>query len=223
MYRLASSGAILPGAAIPDVRTRDGFRLRWWREHGSNVLASGQLNRHPRHLQSAVIANWNPRAAYFCRTPWENLTNEPPYFYGAYTRDSFDEAVSWNGLTPRSSNGRMRGFPFGPPQEGPDSLVLFEVPRQETGIPSLGYLRHLKISEFGWHPSYAIGNSLADPRVPRTGTSPSLAASRDRQYGGWNQYRLRLGIGPGQYRILGHAHPADPVRKTDLTTTWFTT
>lgn len=196
VYRLAGAGAVLPGGAIPDVRTRDGFRLRWWREHASNVLASGQLSRHQRHLQSAIIANWNPRAAYFCRTPWENLTNDPPYFYGAYTRDSFDEAVSWNGLTPRTSNGRMRGFPFGPPQEGPDAVVLFEVPRQEVGIPSLGYLRHLKISEFGWHPSYAIGNSLADPRVPRIGTSPSLAASRDRQYGGWNQ--SAYGWSPGQ-------------------------
>ncbi len=196
VYRLASSTAILPGTAFPDVRTRDGFRLRWWEEPPSNVLSSGQLTRHPRHLQSAVIANWNPRAAYFCRTPWENVSDVPPYFYGAYTRDSFDDAVSWNGLAPRSSNGKMRGFPFGPPQEGPDTLVLFEVPRQEVGIPSLGYLRHLKMSEFGWHPSYAIGNSLADPRVQRTGTSPSLA-SGDRQYGGWNQSAYGWASGQG--------------------------
>ncbi len=201
VYRLANAGAILPGGAIPDVRTREGSRLRWWREHNSNLMASGQLSRHPRHFQSALIANWNPRAAYFCRTPWENLTNEPPFFYGAYTRDAFDEAVSWNDLTPRSGNGKLLGYPFGPPQEGPDALVLFEVPRKEVGIPSLGYLRHLKTSEFGWHPSYAIGNSLADPRVPRTGTSPSLASSRDRANGGWNQaaYGWAQGQGNTEY------------------------
>lgn len=196
VHHLSSSGATLPGSAVPDVRTRDGFRFRWWREHGSNEQASGQLSRHPRHLQSALIANWNPRASYFCRTPWENLSDEPPYFYGAYTRDSFDEAVSWNSLAPRFSNGKMLGFPFGPPQEGPDSLVLFEVPRKQIGIPSLGYLRHLKVSEFGWHPSYVIGNSLADPRVLRTGTSPPLTSSRDRDYGGWNQ--AAYGWAPGQ-------------------------
>lgn len=186
VHRLANSTAVLPATAVPDVRTRDGSRLRWWREHPSNVLASGRLGAHPRHLQSAAIANWNPRASYFCRTPWENLSNEPPYFYGIYTRDAFDEAVSWNELAPRPAKGKMLGFPFGPPQEGPDSLVLFEVPRQETGIPSLGYLRHLKVSEFGWHPSYAIGNSLADPRVARTGTSPPLNTARNSDQGGWN-------------------------------------
>jgi hypothetical protein len=198
VYRLANAGATLPGSAIPDVRTRDGYRLRWWREHESNVLASGQLSRHPRHLQSAVIANWNPRAAYFCRTPWDNVTDQPPHFYGAYTRDSFDEAVSWNGLTPRAVNGKQLGFPFGPPQEGPDALILFEVPRQETGIPSLGYLRHLKMSEFGWHPSYAVGNSLADPRVKRTGTSPPLTSSRDRPNGGWNETAYGWAQGEGE-------------------------
>jgi hypothetical protein len=187
VHRLANSSAVLPSSAIPDVRTRDGFRFRWWREHASNEQASGQLSRHPRHLQSAIIANWNPRASYFCRTPWENVSDLPPYFFGAYTRDTFDEAVSWNQLAPRSSNGKVTGFPFGPPQEGPDSLILFEVPKKEIGIPSLGYLRHLKTSEFGWHPSYAIGNSLADPRVPRTGTSPPLTSSRDREFGGWNR------------------------------------
>ncbi len=203
VYRLSSSGATLPGGAVPDVRTRDGFRLRWWREHGSNELASGQLSRHPRHLQSAVMANWNPRASYFCRTPWENVSSEPPYFYGAYTRDSFDEAVSWNSLMPRTAGGKMLGYPFGPPQEGPDSLVLFEVPRREIGVQSIGYLRHLKVSEFGWHPSYVIGNSLADPRVLRTGTSPPLTSSQDRPYGGWNQSAYGWADGdPGYWAML---------------------
>lgn len=187
VHRLSSADASLGGGAIPAVRTRDGFRLRWWREHRTNELGSGRLRQHPQHLQSAIVANWNPRAAYFCRTPWENITDQPPYFYGAYTRDLFDDEVSWTGLAPRAGNGRMLGFPFGPPVEGPDALVLFEVPRKEIGIPSLGYLRHLKVSEFGWHPSYAIGNSLADPRVGRTGTSPNLSSSQNHSDGGWNK------------------------------------
>jgi hypothetical protein len=197
VHRLAGPAATLPAGAIPDVRTRDGIRLRWWREHPSNEQASGQLSRHPRHLQSAALANWNPRASYFCRTPWDNLSSEPPYFHGIYTRDAFDEAVSWSGLSPRPAKGRQLGFPFGPPQEGPDALVLFEVPRRETGIPSLGYLRHLKVSEFGWHPSYVIGNSLADPRVPRTGTSPPLNTPRDSANGGWNQAAFGWAQGQG--------------------------
>jgi hypothetical protein len=203
VHRLGGPAAVLPGHAVPDVRTRDGFRLRWWREHPSNEAASGQLSRHPRHLQSAALANWNPRAAYFCRTPWENLSNEPPYFHGIYTRDMFDSAVSWQEMAPRASKGKQLGFPFGPPQEGPDALVLFELPRRETGIPSLAYFRHLKVSEFGWHPAYAIGNSLADPRVPRTGTSPPLSQSRDSSSGGWNASAFGWDGGdPGYWALL---------------------
>lgn len=187
VYALASKTAVLPGRAIPDVRTRDGSRFRWWNENlPSNIAGSGQLQGEPEHFQSAIIANWNPRAAYFSRTPWDNVSDLPPYFYGCYTRDAFDPEVSWAAMAPRARNGKMLGSPFSQPIDGPDQLVLFEVPRKETGIPSIGYLRHLKLSEFGWHPSYAVGNSLADPRVGRKTTSPVLGRS-ERDYNGWNR------------------------------------
>jgi hypothetical protein len=188
VYALRSGRDRLPGTAIPDVRTRDGFRLRWWREHPSNQRGSGQLRRSPQHLQTSLIGTWNPRAAYFSRTPWDNVTDQPPHFFGMYTRDLFDPAVSWQSMMPRPKDGKQLGNPFGQPLSGADQVVLFEVPRSEIGIPSLGYLRHLKLSEFGWHPSYAIGNSLADPRVGRKTTSPVLRSSRERANHGWNQY-----------------------------------
>ena len=189
VHSLASSRATLDGTAIPDTRTRDGFRIRWWDEHRSNMLGSGQLRRDPQHLKSSVIGTWNPRAAYFCRNPWDNVTDLPPHFYGMYTRDLFDQRVSWQNMMPRSINGRQVSWPFGDPLSAPDDgVVLFEVPREETGVPSLGYLRHLKLSEFGWHPSYAVGNSLVDPRVGRLHTSPVLDTSREKSRNGWNQY-----------------------------------
>ncbi|MCF7734647.1 MAG: hypothetical protein K9N23_23390, partial [Akkermansiaceae bacterium] len=208
VYSLPNTAAILPGDATPDVRTRDGFRFRWWNEDiQSNIAGSGQLRQASRHFQSAVIANWNPRAAYFCRTPWDNVTDVAPYFYGCYTRDLFDGEVDFRALAPRPRNGKMLGNPFGPPIEGTDQLVLFEVPRKETGIPSIGYLRHLKLSEFGWHPSYAIGNSLADPRTGRTTTSPVLKTSQEKSRNGWNQYLFgwadgRSGGGPDYWAML---------------------
>jgi hypothetical protein len=91
-------------------------------------------------------------------------------------------------MMPRPKEGRMLGNPFGQPLSGADQVVLFDVPRIETDIPSLGYLRHLKLSEFGWHPSYPIGSSLADPRVGRRTTSPVLQTSRERANHGWNQH-----------------------------------
>lgn len=196
VYPLSSSRDRLPGDAIPDTRTRDGFRIRWWDEHRSNIIGSGQLKGQPQHLQTSVIGTWNPRAAYFCRNPWDNVTDVPPHFYGMYTRDLFDPRVSWQSMMPRSVDGKQIGYPFGPPLDGPDGgVVLFEVPRTETSIPNLGYLRHLKLSEFGWHPSYAVGNSLVDPRTGRIHTSPVMETSVEKANNGWNPHLFGWGTG----------------------------
>jgi len=157
---------------IPNVRTREGIRLRWFDEHPSNLLGSGPLSGTP-HFEEALLANWNPRASFIVRSPWENIagtlpvsgTGGGPFFFGAYTRDLFDQAVSWPEQAPVPNGGRYHGNPFGPPQEGTGRYVLYDVPRNETGVISLAQLQHAKISDLVWHPSNAIGNSLADPRL----------------------------------------------------------
>jgi hypothetical protein len=169
----------------PNVRTRDGLRLRWFTEHTSNRLNAGALANSTRFFEEALLATWNPRAGYAVRSPWENLGGSlpttgsagGPWFFGAYTRDLYDGAVSWTGQVPRFSQGRNHGNPFGPPQEGQDRHVAFELPRAETGVLSLGQLQHAKLSEFVWHPSFAIGNSLADPRLGLTGLDRTVPAS----------------------------------------------
>ena len=82
----------------PDVRTREGIRLRWFEEHHSNRINSGELTDSPQYLEEAPFANWNPRAAYAIRSPWENLggtlasdfSGGGPWFFGVYTRDLYD-------------------------------------------------------------------------------------------------------------------------------------
>ena len=152
---------------IPNVRTREGIRMRWFVEHESN-LRSGSLARTA-HFEDALLANWNPRASFILRSPWENIGGIAPWFFGAYTRDLFDQAVSWNDQAPVPSGGRYHGNPFGPPQEGNGRYVLFDVPRSETGLVSIGQFQHAKLSELIWHPSYVVGNSLADPRLGNGG------------------------------------------------------
>lgn len=185
-------------SAAPDRRTRDGFRLRWFEEHRSNILGSGSLVDFPQHFQSASIANWNVRSTYSLRSPWENVTDEDPVFFGTYTRDLFDSAVSWGQMTPVFANGKALGNPFGQPQEGAGYYVLFDVPRREVDIVSLGQLQHVKFSEYVWHPSYAFGNSLADPRLfdPQQGealldgTELRRAGSFFRRDAGWNLFAI---------------------------------
>jgi type II secretory pathway pseudopilin PulG len=163
---------------VPNVRTREGIRLRWFTEHPSNRLGSGALAGTP-HFEDAVLANWNPRASYIMRSAWDNVGGSMPgggsaggpWFFGAYTRDLFDQAVSWDEQAPVPRGGRYHGNPFGPPQEGADRYVLFDVPRTETGVVSLAQFQHAKISELVWHPSYTVANSLADPRLGTGGNA----------------------------------------------------
>lgn len=149
---------------IPNVRTRESIRLRWFDEHPSNLAGAGAL-ANTAFFDDALLANWNPRASFVIRSPWENIGGIAPWFFGAYTRDLFDGAVSWDDQMPVLRGGKFHGNPFGPPQEGQERYVLFDVPRAETGLVSLGQLQHAKLSDLIWHPSYAIGNSLADPRL----------------------------------------------------------
>jgi hypothetical protein len=170
---------------IPDRRTRDGFRLRWFQEHPSNIGGSGSLGGTP-HFDSAPIANWNMRAAYSFRSPFENVTDIAPHFFGIYTRDLFDEAVGWSELTPRAESGRQLGDPFEQPVAGV-RRILFDVPRNGAEVVSLGAFQHLKFSEFIWHPTYAFGNSLADPRVKLSMTEPDRGIDINARDGGWNR------------------------------------
>lgn len=171
---------------IPDRRTRDGFRLRWFDEHPSNQLGSGSLSNTP-HLQCAPIANWNMRSSYAFRSAIENVTDVAPHFFGIYTRDLFDDAVSWNQLTPSAGkSGKQAGDPFDQPLAGAHR-ILFDVPREGAGIVSLGAFQHLKFSEFIWHPTYAFGNSLADPRIDTTMTQPDRSKDINTRDGGWNR------------------------------------
>ena len=182
----------------PDVRTREGIRLRWFEEHLSNRINSGRLSNSPRYLEEAPFANWNPRGAYAIRSPWENLggslasdaSGGGPWFFGVYTRDLYDQSVSWSGQEPVFRRGRYHGNPFGPPQEGRERNILFELPRAETGVVSLGHLQNAKVTEFVWHPSFPIGNSLVDPRLGMEGmdgTVPRGASRAEDALGGFHQ------------------------------------
>ena len=187
---------------VPNVRTREGYRLRWFQEHPSNQINSGAL-RGTAFFEESPLATWNPRAAYATRNPWDNIAGSlplsgsggGPWFFGIYTRDLYDQAVSWNDQMPVYRNGRYHGNPFGTPQEGRERMVLFDVPREGVGVLSLGQLQHVKFSEFVWHPSYALGNSLVDPRIatgPLRGidrTTPALSRA-DLSYGGFDSSHI---------------------------------
>ncbi|BCU76782.1 hypothetical protein [Luteolibacter sp. LG18] len=192
----SATGTSYPVASPPDVRTRDGFRLRWFTETPSNKIGSGSL-AGTNHFDIAPLGNWNPRACYAVRSPFENVTDLAPQFFGAYTRDLFDGAVSWPEMMPVPKDGIQQTWPFGQALESPGSLVLFDVPRKETGVVSLAQFQHAKLSEFVWHPSYAVGNSLPDPRLEdRTDrTAPVARGASEQALNGWTKAMLGYASG----------------------------
>ena len=131
--------------------------------------------------------NWNMRASWAFRNPFDNVTDVAPHFFGIYTRDLFDGEVDWTRINPRLEDGQFRGDPFDQPLRARAPRVLFDIPRRGAEIISLGAFQHVNFSEFIWHPTYALGNSLADPRVPADRTEPDRRESIHRDKGGWNQ------------------------------------
>ncbi len=179
---------------IANLRTREGIRMRWFVEHDFN-RGSGSL-AGTAHFEDALLANWNPRVSFILRAPWENIGGIAPWFFGAYTRDLFDQAVSWNDQAPVPRGGRYYGNPFGPPQEGNRSYVPFDVPRNEMGVVLIGQFQHAKLSELIWHPAYAVGNSLADPQLGSGGfgdlnrTAAAVSSSPAASLGGFTESEI---------------------------------
>lgn len=60
------------------------------------------------------------------------------------------------------------GFTFWGDQRSPsgnnDRVILFDVPRRD--LVSLGQLQHASAGRFSYEPSYIVGNSYANPRIP---------------------------------------------------------
>ncbi|MGC6459174.1 MAG: hypothetical protein ACON4R_12515 [Akkermansiaceae bacterium] len=190
VVRLSGPADHIPQGVPPSPFTRDGFRIRWLDETLANKGANNEL-----FLQEAPLGNWNLRASYISRNPYDNVTNVAPYFHGIYTRDNPSPELGWNQISPQLSNGFQTGFPFGPANFGVERVICYEVPTLEVGIPSFAYLRHLQLSEYVWHPSYAIGTSIADPRMASTGTVPADIPGGNR---GWSS----PGLGTGYWAQL---------------------
>ena len=150
------------------------------------------------------LANYNPRAHVLTPSPYEHedetgsmptsgLGTVPNYYtYVARAQDG-----EWEVSTSGSGDQPFVGYSH---DEGPVKGVLFEVPKDEAHFHSIGQLMHANLSApghdlykynlafepnysseryamrgLGYQPAYAIGNSLADPRILLTRRSQNLS------------------------------------------------
>jgi hypothetical protein len=137
---------------------RFGFRVR------SNFPDSGS------GLQLQWIAHGNARAPLMARTKldsWTKTTGGTAGYSSSYA-GRFGAFTTWpdfSTTTARASTGTALAVPS---SNVPVNTTLWEFPSPEIGLISVGQLQHAPVSLLGAYPSYAIGNGVADFRIPRT-------------------------------------------------------
>lgn len=170
----------------PVALTRDSLRLRWIEEPFTNKDNSGiSFDQADKLFSSAYFANWNIRAGFAIKSPFENSNPLPPLYYGIYSRDIGGPESEWEDNMPVMHKGKARGNPFGHHQDALESYVVYDIPRRETGLVSLAQLQHAKLSDYIWQAGFPIGNSFADPRIPRYQTLPIVDDNSNNE--GWNE------------------------------------
>lgn len=120
------------------------------------------------HLEDATgetgirwLALYNPRAQYINRACFNEYssgiftsspTTECPYNMSIDSALSFPDSPSFNICFDEVRY--LRG------------LVLYDIPDAVTGVPNIGFLRHLDFSPFGYFPSLILGTSAIHPMIP---------------------------------------------------------
>ncbi len=124
------------------------FQLRTTREAGSSI----------RPLVDANIR------AFFNNPKWDSPL-------GLHTLAAHSDATSGEApepFFPMDVRESPRGYTFWgagrDPVDGNDRVILFDIPRRD--LVSLGQLQHAGVSRFSYEPSYVVGNSYANPRIP---------------------------------------------------------
>jgi hypothetical protein len=119
------------------------------------------------------------------------------YVHGVLIDDPYGWDWTNPQLAPTPVGGNNRVSPFGAPGLfGGKTFPLLSVPPKDTPLFSLGAFQHVPLSPFFWHPTYAFGNSLADPRMKRERTINYVDESQ------WNS----VGVNAHSWKEFRQAH-----------------
>jgi len=124
------------------------FQLRTTKEPGDSVRPLVDANLR------AQLAN--PK--------WDSPLNLPTL--ASYSAANNGEAME--AFFPMDTSENPRGFTYwgagDDPVSGYNRVVLFDIPRED--LVSLGQLQHASIGRFSYEPTFIVGNSYANPRIP---------------------------------------------------------
>ena len=125
-----------------------GFHLRTTRE-GSGAI---------RPLVDANIR------ALMCNTKWDSPLGVD--LLAAYSPDNRGEEDEQ--IFQMNTRDAPKGYTYwgagNDPADGYDRVILFDIPRED--LVSLGQLQHAGVGRFSYEPTYIVGNSYANLRIP---------------------------------------------------------
>ncbi len=126
------------------------MRLRTTKEPGSSI----------RPLVDSNIRG------FFVNRKWDQTLGTD--VSASYTHTNSEDQADLGRVPQMSTQADGKGFGYWGGEHGPfhgnDRVILFDIPRQD--LVSLGQLQHVGVGRFSYEPSYVIGNSYANPRIP---------------------------------------------------------
>ncbi|NWK56137.1 hypothetical protein HW115_10990 [Verrucomicrobiaceae bacterium N1E253] len=159
---------------------RQGSRVHQWgaklltldessNEGGLVPIRSGLWDSRHWAYHQAPIAHWNVRPGLVTRSPASPCTASWGHqSSGAWMLQVHPFSLGDVAHAPLPNrDGQFTQPALLPPGRMPEtSTVLFSLPLADSGMPSLGDLRHACLSPYSWHPSYIVGHSRADLHAP---------------------------------------------------------
>lgn len=164
-----------PTDRLPPRLWRRGIRLQWFDE-STERAATSNYAKNPSRLTTPLVATTNLHGG---------ILNHPSPLGVRFQNRNDWQLPHLNGhlyFRQPTDPDELKSFfppsPIGRPGEGyPTRVVLFDLPRRDPGIFSLGQFQSAQFSYLPWHPSYVLGSSYSTDQADVDAT-----ALRDSSY-----------------------------------------
>ncbi|WP_396260169.1 hypothetical protein [Haloferula sp. A504] len=135
---------------------RRGVRMIWFDDESEHVATGKQVPAG--RYTVPWMASANLRGGLLHHGNWVNI----PFASGWQFPGSDSHIYFRQPTDPQLFQNFFPPSPFGAPDDSlPARCTIYDVPRRETGVISMGQLQHAQLSYCTWHPSLVIGHSQA--------------------------------------------------------------
>ncbi len=180
------------------------------------VMPAGSLNENTMFSQSFVLRTTReagnrirPLVDANIRAVWNNPKWDSPLnlpllasYSDAGAGVAEEQLVPMNTDSPPYGHGYWGGSHD--PVHGVDRVILFDVPRED--LVSLGQLQHAAAGRFSYEPTYVVGNSYANIRIPAGEWQASISDTYSTARPGLTQWAI-----PGNFNLYDSSYLVNEV------------